>query len=121
MLERYLLYGSVRYALAILRPLQDAIRARGAEAAWFFDGDGADELAGGHLGQPAVLLCFVAVGVDVGRDDVRVQREANAQGVAAGQLFEQHSGVAEVTALAEQWIESEMRRISPHLYAETRR
>ena len=28
---------------------------------------------------------------------------------------------AEVTALAEQWIESEMRRISPHLYAETRR
>ena len=29
MLERYLLYGSVRYALAILRPLQDAIRARG--------------------------------------------------------------------------------------------
>ena len=28
---------------------------------------------------------------------------------------------AEVTALAEQWIESEMRRISPHLYAEARR
>ena len=45
MLERYLLYGSVRYALAILRPLQDAIRASGAEAAWFFDGEGAEELA----------------------------------------------------------------------------
>ena len=28
---------------------------------------------------------------------------------------------AEVTALAEQWIESEIRRISPHLYAEARR
>ena len=28
---------------------------------------------------------------------------------------------AEVTALAEQWIESELRRISPHLYAEARR
>ena len=41
---RYLLYGSERYALAILRPLQDAIRARGAEAAWFFDGPGAADL-----------------------------------------------------------------------------
>ena len=43
--RRYLLYGSVRYALAILRPLQAAIRARGDEAAWFFDGEGAAELA----------------------------------------------------------------------------
>jgi len=42
--RRYLLYGSVRYALAMLRPLQAAIRARGDEAAWFFDGDGAGEL-----------------------------------------------------------------------------
>jgi CDP-glycerol glycerophosphotransferase (TagB/SpsB family) len=42
--ERYLLYGSERYALAILRPLQVAIRARGADAAWFFDGPGGDEL-----------------------------------------------------------------------------
>jgi CDP-glycerol glycerophosphotransferase (TagB/SpsB family) len=41
---RYLLYGSVRYALAIQRPLQAAIRARGREAAWFFDGPGAEEL-----------------------------------------------------------------------------
>ncbi len=44
--RRYLLYGSVRYALAMLRPLQAAIRARGDEAAWFFDGDGWQEL--GH-------------------------------------------------------------------------
>ncbi|MBB6095723.1 CDP-glycerol glycerophosphotransferase (TagB/SpsB family) [Povalibacter uvarum] len=42
--EHYLLYGSERYALAILRPLQDAIRARGATAAWFFDGPGGEEL-----------------------------------------------------------------------------
>lgn len=42
--RRYLLYGSVRYALAMLRPLQAVIRARGDEAAWFFDGGGADEL-----------------------------------------------------------------------------
>ncbi|MGY0557728.1 MULTISPECIES: CDP-glycerol glycerophosphotransferase family protein [unclassified Lysobacter] len=50
MSKRYLLYGSVRYALAILRPLQDAIRARGGEAAWFFDSDGtgADELVEGE-------------------------------------------------------------------------
>ena len=27
--KHYLLYGSERYALAILRPLQEAIRARG--------------------------------------------------------------------------------------------
>jgi CDP-glycerol glycerophosphotransferase (TagB/SpsB family) len=39
-----LLYGSERYALAILRPLQSAIRARGHEAAWFFDGPGSEDL-----------------------------------------------------------------------------
>lgn len=44
MRRRYLLYGSVRYALAMLRPLQAAIRARGDEVAWFFDGDGWQEL-----------------------------------------------------------------------------
>lgn len=45
MLERVLLYGSERYALAILRPLQAAARARGIETAWFFDGPGAADLA----------------------------------------------------------------------------
>lgn len=44
MSKHYLLYGSERYALAILRPLQAAIRARGDEAAWFFDGPGGEEL-----------------------------------------------------------------------------
>ena len=42
--HRYLLYGSERYALAILRPLQAAIRARGESVAWFFDGPGGEEL-----------------------------------------------------------------------------
>jgi CDP-glycerol glycerophosphotransferase (TagB/SpsB family) len=46
--KHYLLYGSERYALAILRPLQDAIRARGGEAAWFFDGPGAKDLVAGE-------------------------------------------------------------------------
>jgi CDP-glycerol glycerophosphotransferase (TagB/SpsB family) len=46
--KRYLLYGSERYALAILRPLQTAIRARGDEAAWFFDGPGAEDLIDGE-------------------------------------------------------------------------
>jgi CDP-glycerol glycerophosphotransferase (TagB/SpsB family) len=42
--KHYLLYGSERYALAILRPLQAAIRERGDQAAWFFDGPGGEEL-----------------------------------------------------------------------------
>ena len=46
--KHYLLYGSERYALAILRPLQDAIRARGDETAWFFDGPGAEDLVEGE-------------------------------------------------------------------------
>lgn len=46
--KRYLLYGSERYALAILRPVQQAIRARGHEAAWFFDGPGAEDLVDGE-------------------------------------------------------------------------
>lgn len=46
--RHYLLYGSERYALAILRPVQAAIRARGDEAAWFFDGPGAEDLVAGE-------------------------------------------------------------------------
>ena len=46
--KHYLLYGSERYALAILRPVQEAIRARGDEAAWFFDGPGAEDLVDGE-------------------------------------------------------------------------
>ena len=46
--KHYLLYGSERYALAILRPVQTAIRDRGDEAAWFFDGPGAADLVSGE-------------------------------------------------------------------------
>ena len=46
--QRFLLYGSERYALAILRPVQAAIRARGGETAWFFDGPGASDLVEGE-------------------------------------------------------------------------
>ncbi len=41
---RYLLYVSQVYALAVLRPLQAAIRRAGERAAWFFDGAGAEYL-----------------------------------------------------------------------------
>jgi CDP-glycerol glycerophosphotransferase (TagB/SpsB family) len=45
---RYLLYASEVYALAVLRPLQEAIRRRGGRAAWFFDGPGARYLGPGE-------------------------------------------------------------------------
>jgi CDP-glycerol glycerophosphotransferase (TagB/SpsB family) len=48
MARRYLLYGTERYVLAILRPLQAAIRARGDEAAWFLDGPGRSDLSAGE-------------------------------------------------------------------------
>lgn len=43
-MRRYLLFVSELYALAILRPLQAAIRARGDQAAWFFEKGGAEYL-----------------------------------------------------------------------------
>ena len=46
--RRHLLYGTERYVLAILRPLQAAIRARGEEAAWFLDGPGRTDLHPGE-------------------------------------------------------------------------
>jgi CDP-glycerol glycerophosphotransferase (TagB/SpsB family) len=49
MQKHYLLYGSERYALAILRPIQRAIIERGDRAAWFFDGPGAADLSHDEL------------------------------------------------------------------------
>ncbi|HYW03248.1 MAG TPA: CDP-glycerol glycerophosphotransferase family protein [Gammaproteobacteria bacterium] len=43
-MRRYLLFVSELYALPVLRPLQASIRARGGEAAWFFEKGGADHL-----------------------------------------------------------------------------
>lgn len=42
--RRYLLYASLSYAYAILRPLQEEIRRRGDEAAWFLEDSCADLL-----------------------------------------------------------------------------
>lgn len=39
MKQRYLFLVSLVYAFPVLRPLQEAIRRRGGEAAWFFDDD----------------------------------------------------------------------------------
>ncbi|GIU51038.1 CDP-glycerol--glycerophosphate glycerophosphotransferase [Shewanella sairae] len=40
--KRYLLYIAQNYAYAMLRPLQEAILARGDEACWFLEGDEVD-------------------------------------------------------------------------------
>lgn len=43
-MRRFLFFVHQPYSLAILRPLQNAIRARGDSAAWFFHGEGAKYL-----------------------------------------------------------------------------
>ena len=50
-MRRYLLMGNLPYALPVLRPLQNAIWARGEQAAWFFHGEGAQ-----YLGADEALL-----------------------------------------------------------------
>jgi CDP-glycerol glycerophosphotransferase (TagB/SpsB family) len=52
--KRYLLFVSEPYALAILRPLQAAIRARGDQARWFFSGRGAHFLADDEVELPDI-------------------------------------------------------------------
>ena len=42
--KHYLFYGSERYTLAIMRPIDEAIKARGDKVAWFFGGPGAEDL-----------------------------------------------------------------------------
>ncbi|SQH74668.1 CDP-glycerol:poly(Glycerophosphate) glycerophosphotransferase [Shewanella benthica] len=42
--KRYLLYIAQNYSYAILRPLQQAIRARGDEVCWFLEGNEVDPL-----------------------------------------------------------------------------
>lgn len=44
MAKHYLFYGSERYTLAIMRPIDEAIKARGDKVAWFFGGPGAEDL-----------------------------------------------------------------------------
>jgi len=44
MVKHYLFFASERYSLAILRPIDKAIKARGGKTAWFFNGPGAQDL-----------------------------------------------------------------------------
>lgn len=44
MAKKYLFFGSERYTLAIMRPIEAAIKARGDQVAWFFAGPGAEDL-----------------------------------------------------------------------------
>lgn len=45
MSANYLFYGSERYTLAIMRPIEAAIKAKGGKVGWFFGGPGAEDLA----------------------------------------------------------------------------
>jgi CDP-glycerol glycerophosphotransferase (TagB/SpsB family) len=45
MQKKFLFYGSERYTLAIMRPIEVAIKARGDQVAWFFGGPGAEDLS----------------------------------------------------------------------------
>lgn len=54
MSKHYLFYGSERYTLAIMRPVEAAIKARGDKVAWFFGGPGAEDLEAGDVLLPSV-------------------------------------------------------------------
>ncbi|MBK8188669.1 MAG: CDP-glycerol glycerophosphotransferase family protein [Cellvibrio sp.] len=43
-MSNYLFYGSERYTQAIMRPISTAIKARGDQVAWFFNGPGMEDL-----------------------------------------------------------------------------
>src|SRR5450759_5402855 len=68
--------------------------------AGFAHGNSEDAFATRALGQQAALLLVRAQAQDVGRDDVRMQREAGAADVGRGQFLDQHRAVAEVAAAA---------------------
>jgi len=44
MSKKYLFFGSERYTIGIMRPIEAAIKARGDLVAWFFGGPGAEDL-----------------------------------------------------------------------------
>lgn len=44
MSKKYLFFGSERYTIGIMRPIETAIKARGDLVAWFFGGPGAEDL-----------------------------------------------------------------------------
>jgi len=49
MSKNYLFFGTERYTLAIMRPIEMAIKARGGKVAWFFGGPGAEDLTADDL------------------------------------------------------------------------
>jgi CDP-glycerol glycerophosphotransferase (TagB/SpsB family) len=53
--KKYLFFGSERYTIGIMRPIEAAIKLRGDSVAWFFSGPGAED-----LGKDDVLLKTVA-------------------------------------------------------------
>ncbi|MPM59003.1 hypothetical protein SDC9_105840 [bioreactor metagenome] len=83
-----------------LAPRGGAHRFQVAARARLGHGDGADQLTRRHARQPAVLLLLGAVGVDIRRDDVRMQRKPQAAGAGARDFFQQHRRVPEVAAAA---------------------
>jgi CDP-glycerol glycerophosphotransferase (TagB/SpsB family) len=42
--KKYLFFGSERYTIGIMRPIEAAIKLRGDSVAWFFSGPGAEDL-----------------------------------------------------------------------------
>ncbi|HEY6642545.1 CDP-glycerol glycerophosphotransferase family protein [Povalibacter sp.] len=67
-MSRYLFFVSELYALAILRPLQEAVRARGDEAAWFCERESLSE----YLRPEEVRLASVQAVIDWRPDAVFV-------------------------------------------------
>lgn len=55
MSKKYLFFGSERYTIGIMRPIEAAIKSRGDSVAWFFGGPGAED-----LDKDDVLLTTVA-------------------------------------------------------------
>src|SRR5690606_28191856 len=49
---------------------------------------------------PTVFLCLVAIGVDIGRDDVGVQWKTQAASPRARDFFNQHGGMTKIAATA---------------------
>ena len=91
---------AVEHVVVALAPRRGAHGLEVAARAGLGHGDGADQLARGHARQPAVLLHLAAIGMDVGRDDVRMQRKAQPAGARARDLLQQHGRMAEVAAAA---------------------